>query len=152
MKSNLFDLVFEANEKGTLRQNYLRTHENLNEFGRVNSVESTLQWVRQQFEKTMNKMCSFIALPEVYSYNSSLEEFGFSLVKFDQKDALLSKRGSVNALDSSFSYNAYSMYNWFTAMQPGELCLQVYAQNFGTVDMKGAYLGNSKARLQARIY
>jgi len=44
------------------------------------------------------------------------------------------------------------MYNWFTAMQPGELCLQVYGQQFGTVDMKGAYLGNSKARLQAMIF
>ena len=30
--------------------------------------------------------------------------------------------------------------------------MQVYGQQFGTVDMKGAYLGNSKARLQASVY
>ena len=30
--------------------------------------------------------------------------------------------------------------------------MQVYGQQFGTVLMKGAYLGNSKARLQATVY
>lgn len=44
------------------------------------------------------------------------------------------------------------MYNWFTTSQPGELCAQVYGQQFGTILMDGAYKGNSKARLQATIY
>lgn len=95
----------------------------------------------------MDKMCNYVGLPEVYSYKSSVEELGFSLFKFDRQKALLGKRGTLNALDATYSYSAYTMYNWFTAIQPGELCLKVYAQQFGTVDMDGAYIGNSKARL-----
>ena len=64
----------------------------------------------------MDKMCSFVDLPEVYSYNSIVEELGFSLFKFDRQKALLGKRGSLRALDASYSYSAYTMYNWFTAM------------------------------------
>ena len=30
--------------------------------------------------------------------------------------------------------------------------MQVYSQQFGTVNMRGAYVGNSKARLQATVY
>ena len=100
----------------------------------------------------MDKMCGFDGLPEVFTYNSSVEELGFSMFKFDRQKALLGKRGSLRALDASYSYSAYTMYNWFTAMQPGELCLKVYAQQFGTIDMDGAYIGNSKGRLQASIY
>ena len=60
---------------------------------------------------------------------------------------MTAKRGTLRALDASYKYNAYQMYNWFTASQPGELCAQVYAQQFGTVAMRGAYAGNSKSRL-----
>ena len=100
----------------------------------------------------MDKLCGYVGLPEVYTYNSSVGELGFSLFKFDRQKALQGKRGTLNALDASFSYSAYTMYNWFTARQPGELCLKVYGQQFGTVDMKGAYIGNSKARLQVSIH
>ena len=84
-------------------------------------------WVRHQLEETLNTMCSFVGLPEVYEYTGGADEIGFSLLKFDQQSAFKTKRGTLQALDASFEYNAYTMYNWFTASQPGELCAQVYA-------------------------
>jgi len=36
----------------------------------------------------MDKMCDYISLPEVYSFNSEVEELGFSLFRFDQQKAL----------------------------------------------------------------
>ena len=83
MKSNLFDLVLEAND-GNLRVTFLRTLENLNLYARLNSVEHTLRGVRSQLEQTMDKLCGYVGLPEVYTYNSSVEELGFSLFKFDR--------------------------------------------------------------------
>ena len=84
MKDNLFDLVLEADTEGSLRTTYFRTLENLNKFARLNSVEQTLLWIRSQLEESMDKICSFVDLPEVYSYNSNTNELGFSLFKFDQ--------------------------------------------------------------------
>ena len=115
MKEGLFDLSLEADDSD-LRVTFFRTLENLNKYARLNSVEHTLLWTRLQLEETMDKMCSFVDLPEVYSYNSIVEELGFSLFKFDRQKALLGKRGSLRALDASYSYSAYTMYNWFTAM------------------------------------
>lgn len=83
MKNDLFDLVLEAND-GNLRATYLRTLENLNLYARLNSVEHTLRGVRAQLEQTMDKLCGYVGLPEVYTYNSSVEELGFSLFKFDR--------------------------------------------------------------------
>lgn len=54
-------------------------------------------------------------------------------------------------LGAQFDYNAFTMYNWFTT-KPGDLCVQVYSQNYGKVDMRGAYKENSRGRLQAAIY
>ena len=83
MKNNLYDLVFEADDSN-IRSAYFTTLENINEFARINSVERTLLWVRIQLEETMQKMCNFVDLPEVYSQESSQKEIGFSLFKFDQ--------------------------------------------------------------------
>lgn len=127
MENNLFEIILEA-EKGSLRISYFRTLENLNKFARLNSVERTLLWIRSELEETIDKMCSFVGLPEVFSYNSGTDELGFSLFKFDHQKALLGKRGQLTALDATYSYSAYTLYNWFTAMQPGELCMQVYGQ------------------------
>ena len=43
----------------------------------------------------MDKMCSFVGLPEVYAYNSDVGELGFSLFKFDHQSALKSRRGTL---------------------------------------------------------
>ena len=149
LNENLFDLVFEA--EMNLRTAYFALLENLNKYGRLNSVERTLLWVRTQFEETQDKMCRFVGLPEVFSYQSQIGEFGFSLFKFDQQTAMRGKRGVLKALDADYGYNAYSMYNWFSGVT-GELCAQVYSQRFGTTNMKGAYRENSQGRLQARIH
>jgi len=82
MNDDMFELILEA-EEGSIRRTYFRTLENLNKFARVNNVERTLLWIRSELEGTMDKMCSFVALPEVFSYNSSTNELGYSLFKFD---------------------------------------------------------------------
>lgn len=71
----------------------------------------------------MDLMCSWVEQPETFEYKSELEELGFALFKFDRMTALKAKRGSLHALDATFDYNAYTMYNWFTASPPGDLCL-----------------------------
>ena len=109
-------------------------------------------WVKNTLEMTLDTMCSFIGLPETFEYNSAVGELGFALFKFDQQSALKSRRGKLKALDASYDFNAYTMYNWFTASSPGELCLQIHSQQYGQVMMRGAYLGNSQARLQVTIY
>ena len=45
LHDNLFDLLLEAGE-GDFRENYFTTLENLNRFGRLDSSEATLDWVR----------------------------------------------------------------------------------------------------------
>ena len=155
MNGNLFDLLLEADSDNTLRSSFFNTLGNLNRYARINLNEATLLWVRELLESTMDKMCAFVDLPEVFAYASSsgTSEIGFSLLKFDQQSALKSRRGTLRALDASYDYNAFTMYNqWFSTSEPGQLCLQVYGQQFGTVSMNGAYLGNSKARLQASVY
>ena len=76
-------------------------------------------------------VCTFYDLPNAtYEYGtdgSTIGELGFSLFRFDQATALRSKRGTLQALDAHYNYNAYTMYNWFTTKQPGELCTQVFA-------------------------
>ena len=121
LQNNIFHLVLES-EAGAFRSNFFMTLENLNKYARINSVEWTLQWVRHQLEQTMDLMCTWVDLPETYEYSSSLEELGFSLFKFDQQTALKSQRGTLRALDAFYSYNAFAMYNWFSASQPGALC------------------------------
>ena len=58
----------------------------------------------------------------------------------------------MRAIDAVYDYNAFTMYNWFTASMPGELCAQAIGQNFGTVLMDGAYIGNSIARFSIDIF
>lgn len=55
-------------------------------------------------------------------------------------------------MDATYEYNAFTSYGWFTASQPGQLCLQVFGQQYGTLLMRGAYIGNSKARLSVSVY
>lgn len=109
----MFDLILEA-QAYAFRDNYFASLENLNKYARLNSVDRTLLWVRLQLEETLDKMCGFVGLPEVYAYNSEKGELGFSLFKFDNQSALKTRRGTLQALDSHFDYNAYTMYNWFT--------------------------------------
>ena len=136
MNGNMFDLLLEADVGNVLSMSFFKTLENLNRYARMNMNEYTLIWVRTHLEQTMDKMCTYVELPEVYAYASSqgTSEIGFSLFKFDQQAALKSRRGTLRALDASYDYNAFTMYNqWFSTSQPGQLCLQVYGQQYGTV-------------------
>ena len=94
-EDSLFILTLEAETAGNFRSDYFTSLENLNKFARINSVERTLLWVRLQLEDAMDKMCSFVGLPEVYAYNSDVGELGFSLFKFDHQSALKSRRGTL---------------------------------------------------------
>ena len=82
LHDNLFDLLLEADE-GDFRKNYFTTLANLNRFGRLDSSEATLEWVRFQLRATMDKMCAWVELPEVFEYESDLGELGFSLFRFN---------------------------------------------------------------------
>jgi len=75
----------------------------------------------------MDLMCSWGDQPETFEYKSEAQEFAFALFKFDRVTALQAKRGSLQVLDATYDYNAYTMYNWFTTSPPGELCAQVFA-------------------------
>ena len=124
LENALFDLILEA-EIHEFRTDYFATLENLNAYARVNSAEETLLWIRIQLEETLDTMCTYVGLPDIYEYSG--KELGFSLFKFDQQSALKTKRGHLKALDASYAYNAYTMYNWFTMSTPGDLCTQVYS-------------------------
>ena len=103
------------------------TLENMNKFARINNIEELILWVRQQFESTLDLMCNFQFPDGLYEYETQLGELGFSLFKFDESTALRTKRGTLYALDASYDYNAYNMYNWFSTSRPGYLCTQAYA-------------------------
>ena len=93
LQDSLFDIVLEA-ESGSFRDSYFKTLENLNLYARENNIEWTIGWVRHQLEQTMDKMCTWVDLPQLYSYgNAKNSELGFSLLKFDRSTALQSKRG-----------------------------------------------------------
>ena len=55
----------------------------------------------------------------------------------------MAKRGNLRALDATYDFNTYALYSKFGASSPGTLCIQVFGQQFGTVRMDGAYIGNS---------
>mmetsp|Transcript_13695 Transcript_13695/g.17312 ORF Transcript_13695/g.17312 Transcript_13695/m.17312 type:complete len:188 (+) Transcript_13695:2880-3443(+) len=147
----MFYLVLESDSL-VFRLNYFATLENLNRFARVNTVEWTLMWVRHNLKTTLNQMCTWVELPEVYEYSTNKKEFAFALFKFDKTTALKASRGTLSVLDAEHEYNAFTMYNWFTASLPGELCTQAIAQQFGTVNMDGAYIGNSQGRFSVSLY
>ena len=85
MEDNLFDLKLEAaaTSQSAFHSNFFQTLENLNKYSRLDSLEEPLEWIRGQLEKMMDKICSFVYLPETYEYNSDVSELGFSLFKFD---------------------------------------------------------------------
>jgi hypothetical protein len=62
-----FELVLEA-EAGAFRTNFFASLENLNKFARLNQVERTLLWIRYVLEDTMDSMCRFTAISEMYEY------------------------------------------------------------------------------------
>ena len=80
LREGLFELSMEADFG--VRSNYLKTLENLNLYSRINKSESTHEWVDEQLHEVMNLMCTFVGLPEIFTYSNS-GEIGFSLFKFD---------------------------------------------------------------------
>lgn len=62
---------------------YFASLENLNKFASINSIEWLLQWSRNQLKTTMDLMCTWNTIPELFEYNSHIDELGFSLFRFD---------------------------------------------------------------------
>ena len=142
----MFELVFEY--EADLRKNYLLTLENINKFARINKMEGMIFTIRERYEHTIDLICAFNNLQDnLFEYESQIGELGFSVYQFDEASALRTRRGTMKALDASYDYNAYNMYNWFSPRRPGMLCTQVYAQRYGQVQMRSTYVDNSDGRL-----